>query len=109
MRLVSARSSGGDALFGSRKAQFGIALAASLIDAFLGMEFPSRQRPLDYHSMITVSIPLAAAWLLIFVVTMWRFGKRGLWLLAGAAFAFWWPVWMIFNDFPPCYYSHLCM
>jgi hypothetical protein len=93
----------------SKKIGFGIAFAASFIVAILGNEIPGRQMPLNYQEMITVSIPLAVAWAIILVFCMWRYGKRGLWLIVGAPLALWWPVWMIFNHFPPCYYSHNCI
>jgi hypothetical protein len=92
-----------------RRLSFGIALAASLIVAFLSSEIPGRQMPLDYHAMITVSIPLAIVWGILFANCVWRFGRRGWWAILGAPLALYWPVWLIFNRFPPCYYSHNCI
>lgn len=89
--------------------RYGIALAASLLVAFLSRTIPARQMPLDYHAMITVSIPLAVVWSILFALCIWRFRTRGLWLIIGAPLALWWPFWMVFNHFPPCYYSNNCI
>jgi len=93
----------------TRNSAYATTLLISVAIAFLSMEFPSRQMPLDYRAMITVSIPCAITWLLILGLSLRRFGKRALWILVGGVFAFWWPVWMLFNRFPPCYYSHRCI
>jgi hypothetical protein len=91
------------------KLSFGIALSASLIVAFLGFQIPARHWPRDYDAMITVSVPLAIVWAILFALCLWRSGRRGLWAILGAPVALWWPVWMIFNHFPPCYYAHNCI
>ena len=91
------------------KVGFGIAFAASVLVAFLGDETPTRQLPLDYGAMVTVSIPLAAVWVVLFAFCLWRYRKRGLWLMVGAPFALWWPIWMLTNHLPSCYYSHNCV
>jgi hypothetical protein len=92
-----------------KRLSFGIALTTSLIVALLGGQIPGGQRPLDYHAMITVSIPLAIVWAILVANCVWRFGRRGLWAILGAPLALYWPVWMIFNRFPPCYYTHNCI
>ena len=89
--------------------KYWIVCAASLFVAFLSHMIPARQMPLDYHAMIVVSIPLAVLWAILFVLCVWRFRMRGLWLIVGAPLALWWPVWMVLNHFPPCYYSHNCI
>jgi hypothetical protein len=81
----------------------------SLVVAYLSNWVPIRHMPVDYHAMISISIPLAVAWAMIFAFCLWRYGKRGLWLVIGAPLAFWWPIWLIFNHFPSCYYSHNCI
>jgi hypothetical protein len=48
---------------------------------------------------------LAAAWLIIFVVSLRRFRWRGLWLLVGAPLAFYFPLLLAFyavaeNNYP---------
>jgi hypothetical protein len=92
----------------SKSIRFGIAFSVSLIVAILGNQIPARQMPLDFHAMVTVSIPLASVWAILFAFCIWRYGKLGLWLVVEAPLALWWPIWMIFNHFPPCYYSHNC-
>ena len=87
---------------------FWIAFAASIIFAWLGWKAPEWRMPLDYDAMISRSIPFAFVWLAALVFGLWRFRLRGLWLLIGAPMALYWPIWMFFNHFPPCYYSHNC-
>jgi hypothetical protein len=91
------------------KMSFGIALLLSMLVAILSYQMPAQRMPLEYHAMLTVSIPLAVVWIAIFASCMWRYGKRGLWLILGAPFALWWPIWMAFHHFPSCYYSHNCI
>ena len=98
-----------DAVFMTEKISYWIACAASLLVAVLGHMLPARQMPLDYRAMITMSIPLAVVWAVLFAFFVWRFRMRGIWLVVGAPLALWWPLWMVFNDFPPCYYSHNCI
>jgi hypothetical protein len=93
----------------TQRLNFGIALTLSVLVAIVGYAIPSGQRPLNYSAMITASIPLAIVWLIILGICVWRYRKRGVWLLVGAPFALWWPIWMIFNHFPSCYYSHNCI
>jgi hypothetical protein len=77
--------------------------------AFLGWMAPNRQRPLNYDAMIWRSIPYALAWTLAVTFALVRFRTRGLWLLLGAPMALYWPVWLLFNHFPGCYYTHNCV
>ncbi len=93
----------------TERTSYGIACTASLLVAYLGHMIPARQMPLNYHAMITVSIPLAVVWTVLFALCVWRFRMRGMWLIVGAPLALWWPLWMVFNHFPPCYYSHNCV
>jgi hypothetical protein len=92
----------------TERLSFGIALTASLIVAFLGFQIPVWGMPVDYHAMITVSIPLAIVWTILFALCLWRFGRRGWWAILGTPLALYWPVWLIFNHLPPCYYAHNC-
>ena len=89
--------------------KYWIALTASLVFAYLGITAPSYSMPLDYDAMISRSIPFAIAWAVILGFCLWRYKKRGLWLLVGAPMALCWPIWLLFNHFPPCYYSHNCV
>jgi hypothetical protein len=85
-----------------------IAFPLALLIAFLSWISPTRRMPLDYDAIIWRSIPYAAAWVLLFGFSLYRFKKRGLWLLLGAPMALYWPIWLIFNHFPDCYYIGNC-
>jgi hypothetical protein len=89
--------------------KYWIALTASLVFAYLGSRAPSYRLLLDYDAMISRSIPFAIAWAVILAFCLWRYEKRGLWLLAGAPIALYWPIWLLFNHFPPRYYLHNCV
>jgi hypothetical protein len=67
--------------------KYWIALTASLVFAYLGSKVPSYRMPLDYDAMISRSIPFAIAWAVILAFCLWRYEKRGLWLLVGAPIA----------------------
>jgi len=89
--------------------RFWIALMASLVVAYLGGSAPNYRMPLDYGAMISRSIPFAIAWAVILAFGPWSYKKRGLWLLVGAPMALYWPIWLLFNHFPPCYYLRNCV
>jgi len=59
--------------------------------------------------MITRSIPFATAWAAILAFCLWRYKKRGLWLLLGVPMALDWPIWLLLNHFPSCYYLGDCV
>ena len=88
--------------------QYWTALLASLVVAFLSWLAPARRMPIDYDAMIWWSVPIAIGWALLLAFGLWRHKKRGLWLLVGAPTALYWPVWLLFNHFPSCYYLHNC-
>ena len=88
---------------------FWIVLALSLLLAYLGWAAPQYRMPLDYDALLSRSIPLGIIWLAAFALCLWRYGRRAFWVLAGAPMALYWPIWLLFNDFPPCYYSHNCI
>ena len=87
--------------------QYWTALLVSLVAAFLGWQAPARRMPIDYEATIW-SVPIAIGWAMILAFCLWR-KKRGLWLVVGAPMALYWPVWLLFNHFPPCYYLHNCV
>jgi hypothetical protein len=89
--------------------RYWIALIASLVIAYLGWAAPSYRMPLDYDAMISRSIPFAVSWITISAFSLWHFKKRGLWLLLGTPMALYWPIWLLFNRFPTCYYLHNCV
>lgn len=84
-------------------------LIVSVVVAYLGWSSPSYRMPLDYDAMISRSVPFALAWALIFGFCLWRYQRHGLWLLVGTPMAVYWPIWLLFNHFPPCYYSGNCV
>ena len=84
-------------------------LAISLAVAYLGFDIPSRQMPRDYHAMLTISIPLSFLWTFLFAAYLWRYRRQGLWAILGAPLAFWWPIWLLINGLPSCYYTHNCV
>jgi len=91
----------------TEKTKYWLALIAALAISYLGAKSPIRV-PLDYDAMISRSIPLAIAWVAVLAFCLWRYKARGLWLLLGAPMALYWPIWLLFNHFPPCYYLHNC-
>jgi hypothetical protein len=50
-----------------------LSLTASLLVACLGLLSPSGRMPLDYDAIVSRSIPFAAVWALVLVVSVWRF------------------------------------
>jgi len=80
-------------------------LLPSMLIAFFGWAAPTRQMPINYYG----SIPFAVTWALVLVFSLIRFKKRALWLLLGAPMALYWPIWLLFNQLPPCYHSRSCM
>lgn len=84
-------------------------LLPSMMIAFLGWTAPTGQMPLNYGAMLSRSVPYAVAWSLVLIVSLVRFKARGLWVLLGAPMALYWPIWLLFNHFPSCYYSRSCM
>ena len=88
--------------------RYWIVLLASLVLAYLGGQAPRYQMPVDYDAIISRSIPFAIAWAVILSFCLSRYKKRGLWLLVGAPMALYWPIWLLFNHFPSCYYLHNC-
>ena len=89
--------------------RYWIGLIASLVIGYLGWQSHSYRMPLVYDAMISRSVPLAMAWALVLTVCLWRYKKRALWLLLGAPMALYWPIWLLLNHFPPCYYLHNCV
>ena len=90
------------------KYSFGILLGTSLAIALAGFSAPRGQMPLNYYAMVWRSIPLACLWAATAVVSLLKFRKRGLWVLLGALLALYWPLWLLMNGLPECYYSRNC-
>jgi hypothetical protein len=64
--------------------------------------------PIDYDFMLSRSVPLAIVWAALIGLSLGHYKKRGLWLLLGMPMALYWPIWLMFNHFPSCYYIHNC-
>ena len=92
----------------TKNQKYWIPLVASFVIAYMSWFSPSHRMPLDYAAMISRSIPLAVAWTLICTFSLWRYKRRGLWVLIGGPVALYWPIWLLFNHFPRCYYLSNC-
>jgi hypothetical protein len=64
--------------------------------------------PLDFHTMLWWSFPLACVWALMFGISAYHFGKRTIWMVFGAPLALYWPVWLALHGLPQCYWHHNC-
>jgi hypothetical protein len=88
---------------------FALALTLSLIVAFIAWEAPQGRMPIDIHAILWLNLPLAALWLLITVISAFRFHLKALWLLLGAPLVLYWPLWMLVNGIPVCYWRGNCI
>jgi hypothetical protein len=80
---------------------FGIAVLAYLP--------PQRRMPLDFHFVLWVSLPLAGLWTVGTATCLCKFGRSTLLMLFGAPLALYWPVWLLFNHIPNCYWQGNCI
>jgi hypothetical protein len=83
--------------------------AFSLAISFFAASLPSRRMPTDFHSMFWFSFPLAGLWLITLAVASVHFGRKAFWLLIGAPLSLYWPLWLIFNGIPACYWHGNCV
>lgn len=83
-------------------------LIVSLVVAYMGWHAPNYRMPIDYDAIIWRSIPFAIAWVIVLAFCLWRCKKPGLWALLGMPMALYWPIWLLFNHLPSCYYLHNC-
>ncbi len=88
---------------------FTVIVLSSFALAFGAWRVPQGQMPLDVHSMLWWSVPLAVMWVALFCISVFRFGRKALWLLLGAPLAFYWPVWILLHGIPPCYRHGNCV
>jgi len=88
---------------------FRIVLVASLVLAWFSWAAPGRQAPTDFHTVLWWSLPLAALWVLTVGVSAFRFGGKTLWMLFGAPLALYWPVSLVLNGVPACYWHGNCV
>jgi hypothetical protein len=84
-------------------------MICSWLVALLAWLAPQRQMPIDIHRMLLLSLPLAGLWLGLFGLAAVQMRKRSLWLLVGAPFALYWPLWLLLNGIPSCYRSGNCI
>jgi len=108
MGVVEMRS-GADQDAAGTKRWFWFALVFSLLVALLGLLAPQRRMPIDFHLMLRLSLPAAGIWLATAIVSIFRFHKKALWMLLGAPLALYWPLWLIFNNIPACYWHGNCV
>ena len=88
---------------------FSSALVFSLLVALVGLLAPQRRMPIDFHIMLWLSLPLSGMWLATSIVSIFYFHKKALWMLLGAPIALYWPLWLMFNHIPACYWHRNCM
>ena len=92
-----------------RNLGFWVFLAASMVIACLSDLAPRHTMPYDYSAIMSRSIPLAVLWAIVVVASVFLFRKRALWLLVGAPIALYWPVWLLVNGYPSCWYMGNCV
>jgi hypothetical protein len=90
------------------KRWFSAALVFSFLVALVAMLAPQRRMPIDFHMMLWLSLPLAGIWLVTSIVSVFRFHQKALWMLLGAPLALYWPLWLMFNHIPACYWHGNC-
>src|SRR5436853_374115 len=88
--------------------RYGGTFVFSVILAFAAWVGPVRM-PLDFPYMLWCSLPVAMVWCFTAAFAGLRFRKRAFWLLVGAPFALYWPVWLLFNGIPECYWLGNCV
>lgn len=93
----------------TRSRWFKAVFAISVAIACFGWGVPRRQMPIDFHSALWLSIPVAAFWALVIAVSARQFGKSALWMLLGAPLALYWPIWLLLNGVPACYWHGNCV
>ena len=91
------------------KLWFSAAFVFSFVIACIGLLVPQRQMPINFHLMLWLSLPLAGIWLATAIASIFRFHKKALWMLIGAPLALYWPVWLMLNRIPACYWHRNCM
>jgi hypothetical protein len=83
--------------------------AASMIVAFRADFAPRHTMRYDYSAIESRTILLAILWGAIVVTAILLFRKRALWLLVGALIALYWPVRLLVNKYPSCWYLGNCV
>src|SRR5258708_33296272 len=88
---------------------FKVLLLVSFVLAFFGQTAPEKRMPIDFDAVIRVSIALGCLWVGIFVFACYRFRSKGLWMLLGAPFVLYWPIWLLLNGIPTCVQHGNCV
>jgi hypothetical protein len=89
--------------------RFRIVLVASFVLAWFSWAVPGRDAPTDFHSVLWWSVPLASLWVVTIGVSAYHFGRKTLWMLLGAPLALYWPVSLVLNGIPACYWHGSCV
>jgi hypothetical protein len=85
-----------------------VLMSCSSLIALVGWLAP-QQMPIDIHSLLWYSLPLAGLWLgLLGLAGLWL-RTKALWLLIGAPLALYWPIWLLLNGIPSCYWNRTCV
>jgi hypothetical protein len=87
---------------------FNVYLVLTLIVAFLSWAAPGGRMPLNFHTLLWGSLPLACLWVIAFRVSIEIFGRKGVWVLLGAPLALYWPIYLFYYGFPACYWVSSC-
>lgn len=93
----------------TRQGKSTIFVAVSFVLAICSWIAPARQMPIDFHIVLWWSIPLATVWILMVAFSLYRFGKRALWMLLGAPLALYWFAWLLLKGLPACYQHGNCV
>lgn len=83
-------------------------MSCSLLIALAAWLAPQRM-PGNIDALLWYSLPLAALWLTVFAIAVLRLRRKSLWLLVGAPFALHWPIWLLLNGIPTCYWTRSCI
>jgi hypothetical protein len=94
---------------GTSKLWFFVVLVSSVLVGLLALIAPQRRMPVDFHVMLWWSLPLSGIWVATLVACAFRFHWKALWFLVGAPLALYWPIWLMVNRVPPCYWTHNCL
>ena len=81
-----------------------IVIGASLVLAYLAWEGPQRTMPYGIHYALWRSIPFAGIWVVTVGFAFYYCGKAALWTLLGLPLAVYWPIWLLLNGIPECYW-----
>lgn len=87
---------------------FRIALTTSFVIAFFSWEIPNQSKPVPIDAILRICTPLALLWLVLLRVSIHYFRVKALWMLFAAPAALYWPVWLVCNGIPVCYWDGLC-